>query len=96
VRRERGYADRWQRTRAAALVGHRVRLADAESELRVVIEEERRDVVVEDQEQDIRLLLGQPLLHRLVSLEDWCPRRIVLLVFVEREPDGGVCEAAMC
>ena len=42
---------------------------------RVVIEEERGDVVVEDEEQHVRLLLGQPALDRLIALEDRRPDR---------------------
>ena len=64
-------------------------VADAEREVRVVIEEERGDVVVVDEEQDVGLLLGQPLLHRLVAGEDGRPHRVLLLVRIEREADGG-------
>ena len=58
VRGERRVAlDRRQVAGAAALVGDRVLLADAEREGRVVVEEERRDVVVVDVEQHVGLLL---------------------------------------
>ena len=49
--------DRRQLARPAALIGHRVLLADAEREVRVVVEEERGDVVVVDEEQHVGLLL---------------------------------------
>ena len=68
------------------------RLADmthAEGEVRVVIEEERGDVIVRDEEQHVGLLVEQPLLHGLVALEDRGPDRILLLVGVEGEADGG-------
>jgi hypothetical protein len=54
---ERGMAvDRRQRTYSPALVRHRERLADAQRERRVVIEEERSDVIVEDVDHRVWLL----------------------------------------
>src|SRR5205823_3064210 len=61
--------DRRQLARPAALIGHRVLLPHSEREVRVMVEEERGDVVVVDEEQDLRPLLLQPLLHRLVARE---------------------------
>ena len=81
--------DRRQLARAAAFVGHPELLADAEREVRVVIEEERRDVIVVDEEQHVGLLLGQPALDGLVAGEDGRPHRVLLLLRVEREADGG-------
>src|SRR5678816_4946142 len=82
-------ADRWQRAWATALVRRRIRFADSKREVGVVVEEERRDVVVEDHEQHVRLLLGEPSLYWLISLEDRRPGRVVLFMRIQREPDGG-------
>src|SRR4029077_6847202 len=73
--------------RTAALVGDREFLADAEDKMRVVVEEERRDVVVVDEEQHVGALVGEPLLHGLVALEDRRPDGVVLLTRVERKAD---------
>ena len=90
VAREGGVAlDGRQIARAAAFVGHPVLLADAQREVRVVVEEERGDVVVVDEEQHVGLLLGEPSLDRLVAGKDGRPHRILLLLRVEREADGG-------
>ena len=80
--------DRGQVAGAAALVGDRVLLADAEGEGRVVVEEERRDVVVEDVDDRVGLLLAEPVLDRLERLEDRRPGRVVLLVLVVGEANG--------
>ena len=74
---------------AQALVGDAVLVAHAERERRVVVEEERGGVVVEAEEEHVGLLLGQPLRHRLVALEQRRPVRVVLLALVERHRDGG-------
>jgi hypothetical protein len=87
---------RWQLARTAAFVGDRKFFAHAQREVRVVVEEERRDVVVVDEEQHIRLVLFQPFLHRLVALEDRRPDRVVLLVGVVGEADGRVCARWRC
>ena len=79
--------DRRELAGAAALVRDPVLVADAEREVRVVIEEERGDVIVENEEQHVRLFLGQPALHGLVTLEDRRPHRVLLLVGIERETD---------
>src|SRR6185503_9797917 len=71
------------------LVGNPVFIAHAEREGRVVVEEERGGVVVEAEEQHVGLLLGQPLRHRLVALEQRLPVRVLLLALVERHGDGG-------
>src|SRR5262249_3499914 len=57
--------------------------------MRVVIEEERRDVIVEDHEQNIGLLLGEPRANGLVGRKDGGPHWIVLFLFIERETDSG-------
>src|SRR5262249_5948867 len=90
VPRQRGmpfYLRQWPR--AAAFIGHPVFRAHAQREMRVVIEEERRDVIVVDEEQHVGLLLGQPAFDGLVAREDGRPHRVLLLFRVEREADGG-------
>src|SRR5687768_505873 len=81
---ERGMA-RYRRELAgsAAFVRHPVAIADAQRKLRVMIEEKRGDVIVEDEEQNIGLAIGEPLLHRLVPREDRRPNGVVLLVLVQ-------------
>ena len=81
--------DRGQLAEAAAFVGDLPLLAHAQHEGRVVVEEERRHVVVVDQEQHVRLLLLQPGLDRLIGFEDRLPDRVFLLLAVQREADGG-------
>src|SRR6185436_11265626 len=51
--------------------------------------EERGDVVVVDEEEYVGLFLGQPFLDRLVAGEDGRPHRVLVLLRVERETDGG-------
>jgi hypothetical protein len=80
-------ADGRELARAAALIRDPVAVADTEREVRVVIEEERGDVVVEDEEQHVRLLFREPALHGLVALENRRPHRVLLLVRVERKAD---------
>jgi hypothetical protein len=53
-----------------------------------MIEEERRDVVIVDDEQDVGLLIGQPLLYRPEGVEDRLPHRVVLLAAVVGEANG--------
>src|SRR5690606_30663083 len=50
--------------------------------------EERRDVVVVDEEEHVGALLLQPLLDRTVAVEYRLPDGIRLLVRVQRETDG--------
>jgi hypothetical protein len=89
VRRQRRMpGDRRQAARPSAFVGHLVALADAEGERRVVVEEERGDVVVVDDDRGVGPLLLQPLLDRGERLEDGCPHGVVALVPVVRESDG--------
>ena len=73
----------------AAFVSHRKDVTYAERELRVVIHEEGRHVVVENVEDDVWRLLLQPLLHGFIALEDGGPDRIVLLVGIHGKADGG-------
>ena len=89
VGRELGMTlDRRQVARPAAFVGHVPLGPDAQRERRVVVEEERRDVVVVDHEQHVGPLLGQPVRQRREVPEDRRPDRIVLLVLVVGEADG--------
>ena len=55
--------DRRQFAHAAAFVGDRITLADAEREGGIMIEEERRHVVVVDDEQDLREMI-ELMLHK--------------------------------
>jgi hypothetical protein len=80
--------DRGEFPRPATLIGNPESIPYAESELRVVIEEERGDVVVVDEEQHIGLLFRQPTLDGRVGLEDRCPHRIALFVSIQRKADG--------
>src|SRR5690606_35241732 len=79
---------RRQRTRAAAFVRDRIQIPDAEREMRIVIEKERRDVVVVNEEEHVGALLPEPLLNGTVALEDGLPDRVRLLVRVQRKTDG--------
>ncbi|MNE82561.1 hypothetical protein D3C80_1792920 [compost metagenome] len=54
-----------------------------------MVEEERCHVIVEDIEEDVGLFLIEPCLDWLEPFENWGPRRILLLVVVDREPDSG-------
>jgi hypothetical protein len=96
VRECRVALHRWQVARAATFVGHRVLLVDAESKGRVVVEEERGDVVVVDHDEHVGLGVADPLLDRHVCLEDGRPDRIVLLLLVVGEPDGGCVRRCHC
>ena len=89
VARERGMTDgRREVARAAAFVGDGELFADPERERGVVIEEERGDVIVEDEDHHVGLLVLDPLLQRLVVLENRRPRGVVAFVAVEGEADG--------
>src|ERR1022692_2691349 len=81
--------DRRQGARPSALVGDRVRLANPQGEVGVVVEKERSYMIVEDHEQDVRLLLRQPSANWFVSLEDRSPNWIVRFLAVQREPNSG-------
>ena len=54
-----------------------------------MIEEERRDVIVVDEQQDVGPLVGEPALNGLVGGEDRRPDWVARLVVVERESDRG-------
>ena len=87
---KRGMSLHWrQLTRPAAFIRGRIGLSDAESKRGIVVEEERRDVIVENEKQYIRFLFGEPIAHRLITLENGRPDRIVLFLPVKREPNGG-------
>ena len=87
-RQRRLAAHRRQLAGTTAFVGDLVLAAHPQGKGGVMVKEEGGHVVVVDHQQHVRLLLLQPLLHRLVSLEDGRPDRIVLLVGIQREADG--------
>lgn len=74
--------------RPAAFVRRDVGVINAERECRVVVEEERGDVIVVDHEQHIDLLTFHPVAHLGKALEDRRPGGVVLLVVVPGESDG--------
>ena len=80
--------DRWQIARAAAFVRDRPLGSHAERERRVMVEKERRDVIVVDPQQDVGTLLGEPGRERREVLEDRRPHGVVALVPVVGEADG--------
>jgi hypothetical protein len=71
------------RARTPALVGRHVFGRGADREGRNQIEAERVGVIVVDQEDDIRLLLLQPLLGEVIAIEDRLPIRLRGLAKVE-------------
>ena len=81
--------DRRQVASATALVRDVPLRPDAQRERRIVVEEERGDVIVVDRQDHVRFLLGEPVGHRGEVLEDGCPDGVVALVLVERKADGG-------
>src|ERR1044072_4981991 len=66
---------------------HLESLADADCERRIVVEEEGRDVVVVDEQRNVRLLLRKPVAQRRERREDRRPHRIAAPVPVERAAD---------
>ena len=71
VRGERGMAlDRGQIARTGAFIGDMPFRSHSERERRVMIEEERGDVIVIDHQENIRALLGEPGGQRREVLED--------------------------
>src|SRR5690606_37415036 len=69
-------------------VGRAVFLAHTQREVAVVVEE-RGHVIVVDIDQDVGLLVAEPLLDRLVAFENRLPDRVVELVRILGEGDGG-------
>jgi hypothetical protein len=55
----------------------------------IVIDEERRHVIVINEEQHIRLLLRQPAPDGFVAFEDGSPVRVFFFMGIERKPDRG-------
>ena len=88
--------DRRQRARTAAFVRDRILVADAEREVRVVIEEERRHVIVVDEEQHVGLLVREPLLHGLVALEDRRPHRVASACRCRARSRSSACARWRC
>src|SRR5262245_27129407 len=60
---------RRQSSRPASFVGRRVGFPDSQSKRRVVIEEKRCHVIVENKEKVVRLLLREPVANGLIALE---------------------------
>jgi hypothetical protein len=81
-------------SRTDSFVRDRVFVADPQREGRIVVEEERAGVVVEAEEEDVGLLLGEPCRHRPIGLEQRRPGRVLLPGLVERHADGGYVGAA--
>src|SRR6476661_1113815 len=78
VGRERRVAlDRRKVARAGPFVGDVPFGPHTERERRVVIEEERRDVIVVDQQQHVRALVREPRAERCEILEDRRPYGVV-------------------
>ena len=73
LRQVRVSLDGRQSAGTAAFIRYGIGVPDAQSKMGIVVEEERSDVVVVDEEQDIRFLVRQPLPHGLVRLEDRRP-----------------------
>ena len=80
--------DRRQITRAAAFVRRRELLANAECK-RGIMREEGGHVIIVDVQDHIGLFACKPLLHGLETLEDRRPDRVVLLVRILGERNGG-------
>ena len=88
VRRELGVTlDHGHGARAPAFVGDRELGPAAEREGRDDLEVERVDVIVVDDDRDVGLRLGHPLLRRLVALEQGHPIRLAVLAVVDRGAD---------
>jgi len=73
---------------ASPFVRDRIRRADAQGKVGVVVEEERGHVIVKDQKQHIGLFIRQPLLHRTVCVKNGGPDRIVVFSPIQRKADG--------
>ena len=80
--------DRRNVARAAAFVGRAEALTHAQREVAVVVEE-RGHVVVVDIDQHVGPLVAKPLLDRRIAFEDRLPHRVLHLVRVLGEGDGG-------
>jgi hypothetical protein len=76
-------------SRAAALIGRLVAIVDAQGVRRVVIEEERRDVIVVDHEQHLHPTRLNPGSDGREAVEDRLPSRVELLAGVLGVANGG-------
>src|SRR5215470_16239308 len=83
-------------SRPAAFICDRVGVANTERKVRVVIKKKRRDVVVEDKKQNVRLLSRKPLPDGLVALKNRRPVRVGLFVCVESETYGWCMRTGDC
>src|SRR5262245_18513719 len=80
----------------AAFICNRIGVADSEGEVRVMIEKERRHMIVEDEKQNVRFLRREPLPDRLVTFENRRPVRIGLLSGVECETNDRCMRTGDC
>jgi hypothetical protein len=62
--------DRRKPSSAAAVIRNRVRFTEAESEVRIVFEKERRDVIVIDQKQNVGSCFSEPFADWLIGLKN--------------------------
>ena len=81
-------ADRRHRARASALVCHPIAIIHPEAEGRIMVKEERGDVIIIDHQQHVGPLIFEPCADREIGVKDRLPGRILLLVGVKREADG--------
>ena len=76
------------RARSPAFVGGVEHVGAADGERRDHFERERRSVIVVDQHDDVRHVVGDPALAELVALEHRLPVRLRGLAEVDRGADG--------
>jgi hypothetical protein len=62
--------DRRKPSSAASVIRNRVRFTEAESEVRIVFEKERRDVIVMDQKQNVGSCFSEPFADWLIGLKN--------------------------
>src|SRR5262249_29888842 len=77
--------DCWKLPWTSSFIRNRIGIADAECEVRIVVVEEGRHVIVENEKQNIRLLHRKPLANGFIALENRRPVGIGLFICIERE-----------
>ena len=87
LRERRMTLDGRKRSRSTAFVSHRERIGETQRKVRIVVEKERRHVIVVDIEEHVRCLLLEPGTHRGEALEYRRPDRIAGLLRVDRKGD---------
>ena len=87
VRKLRMALDGRQRSSASALVCRGIGVSDSQRERGVVIKEERSDMIIENEEENVWLLLCEPVAYGLIAFEDRSPNRIVLFLAIKGEAD---------